>query len=59
MKILAYLFVFMFVSASLVSCGASGSSCVSGETYIIKNMRFDNQEIVLSNEFKEDLENIQ
>lgn len=52
MKKLAYLFVFIVASASMVSCGASSSSCVTSEKYIIKNMKFENQEMVLSSEFK-------
>ena len=59
MKKIAYLFVFIFASASLVSCGASSSSCVTSEKYIIKNMKFENQEVVLSTEFinSEEIEN--
>lgn len=54
MKKLAYLFIFVFASASFVSCGASSASCVSSEKYIIKNMKFENQEIVLSDDFMND-----
>ncbi len=56
MKKLAYLLIFVFASASLTSCGASSSSCVSSEKYIIKNMKFENQEIVLSDDFINDNE---
>lgn len=52
MKKIAYLLVFAFASASLVSCGGSSQSCVDSDTYIIKNMKFENQEMVLSKEFK-------
>ena len=51
MKKLAYLFVFVLASASLVSCGASTASCVDSDKYIIKNMKFENQEFVLSKDF--------
>jgi hypothetical protein len=54
MKKLAYLFVFIFASASLVSCGASSSSCVTSEKYIIKNMKFENQEYTLNKDFTKD-----
>jgi len=52
MKKLAYLFIFIFASASLTSCGASSASCVESDKYIIKNMKFENQEMVLSKKFK-------
>jgi len=52
MKKLAYLFVFIFASASLLSCGASNSSCANSEKYIIKNMMFENQEYTLNKKFK-------
>ena len=52
MKKLAYLLVFIFASASIASCGGSSASCVSSDKYIIKNMKFENQEVVLSKEFK-------
>ena len=51
MKKLTYLIVFIFAAASLASCGASSTSCVDSEKYIIKNMKFENQEVVLSKEF--------
>ncbi len=51
MKKLAYLFVFAFATVSLASCGASSSSCVSSEKYQIKNMKFENQEVVLTDEY--------
>ena len=54
MKKLAYLLIFVFASASFVSCGGSSSSCVSSEKYIIKNMKFENQEIVLTDDFIND-----
>ncbi|MCD6543004.1 MAG: hypothetical protein J7K34_00690 [Flavobacteriaceae bacterium] len=54
MKKLAYLLIFVFASASLTSCGASSASCVSTDKYIIKNMKFENQEVVLSNDFFND-----
>jgi hypothetical protein len=53
MKKLAYLLVFIFASASLASCAGSSASCVSSDNkYIIKNMKFENQEMVLSKKFK-------
>ena len=53
MKKLAYLLVFIFASASLASCGGSSASCVNADNkYIIKNMKFENQEMVLSKKFK-------
>ncbi len=51
MKKLAYLLIFVFASTSLISCGASSSSCVSSEKYQIKNIKFENQDIVISKEF--------
>ena len=58
MKKLAYLFVFIFASASLSSCGSSSSSCVTSDKYIIKNMKFENQEYTLNKKFKKDKEHI-
>ena len=52
MKKLAYLLVIIFASASLASCGGSSASCVESDKYIIKNMKFENQEMVLSKKFK-------
>mgnify|MGYP001822821355 CR=1 FL=1 len=52
MKKLAYLLVFIFASASLASWGGSSVCCVESEKYIIKNMKFENQEMVLSKKFK-------
>ena len=52
MKKLAYLLVFIFASAGIASCGGSSASCVSSDKYIIKNMKFENQEMVLSKKFK-------
>ena len=56
MKKLAYLFIFVFASASLTSCGASNTSQVSSQKYIIKNMKFENQEVVLTRDFMNDNE---
>jgi len=58
MKKLAYLFVFIFASASLGSCGASSASCVTSDKYIIKNMKFENQEYTLNKKFKKDNERV-
>ena len=52
MKKLAYLLVIIFASASFASCGGSSASCVESDKYIIKNMKFENQEMVLSKKFK-------
>lgn len=52
MKKLVYLVIFVLASASLASCGASSASCVDSDKYIIKNMKFENQEMVLSKNFK-------
>jgi hypothetical protein len=52
MKKLAYLLVFIITTASLASCGGSSASCVTSDKYIIKNMKFENQEMVLSKKFK-------
>ena len=52
MKKLIYLFVFVFTTISFVSCGASSASCAESDKYIIKNMKFENQEMVLSKKFK-------
>jgi len=52
MKKLAYLLVFIFAAGSMASCGGSSASCVSSDKYIIKNMKFENQEMVLSKKFK-------
>lgn len=55
MKKLVYLLVFIFASVSLASCGGSSASCVTSDKsdkYIIKNMKFENQEMVLSKKFK-------
>ncbi len=50
MKKLVYLFVFIIASASLASCGASSSSCVATERYQIKNIKFENQEVVITDD---------
>jgi len=52
MKKFAYIFVFIFASASLLSCGASNSSCATSEKYIMKDMMFENQEYTLNKKFK-------
>jgi hypothetical protein len=52
MKKLAYLLAIVFASASFASCGGSSASCVDSDKYIIKNMKFENQEMVLSKKFK-------
>ncbi len=51
MKKLAYLLVFVFATTTLISCGASSSSCVSTEKVHIKNIKFENQDIVISKDF--------
>ena len=56
MKKLAYLLIFVFASASLASCGGSSASCVESDKYIIKNMKFENQELVLSKKYKTNYE---
>ncbi len=50
MKKLAYLFVFSFAAASLISCGASNGSCVSTEKIQVKNIKFENEVIVVSSD---------
>ncbi len=52
MKKLVYLLVFVVASVSLASCGGSSASCATSDKYIIKNMKFENQEMVLSKKFK-------
>jgi hypothetical protein len=54
MKKLAYLLAIIFATASMASCGGSSASCVDSDKYIIKNMKFENQEMVLSKKFKSD-----
>ena len=49
---LYYLLVIIFASASFASCGGSSASCVESDKYIIKNMKLENQEMVLSKKFK-------
>jgi len=51
MKKLAYLFVFSFAAVSLISCGASSGSCVSSEKFQVKNIKFENEVIVVSSDF--------
>lgn len=51
MKKLVYLFVFSFAAISLISCGASGSSCVSAEKFQVKNIKFENEVILVSKDF--------
>lgn len=50
MKKFTYLIVFAIASVFLTSCGASSSSCVSSE-YQIKNIKFENQQVVITDEF--------
>lgn len=54
MKKLAYLLVFSFAAVSLISCGASSSSCVSAEKFQVKNIKFENEVIVVSSDFVEE-----
>jgi len=54
MKKLAYMFVFSFAAVSLISCGASSGSCVSTEKVQIKNIKFENETIVVSKDLIED-----
>ncbi len=51
MKKIVYLFACVFAIGTLASCGGSSASCASSEKYIIKNMKFENQEMVLSKDF--------
>lgn len=48
MKKLAYLFVLIFATASLTSCGASSQSCVTTKTIQVKNSKFETYEMVVS-----------
>jgi len=50
MKKLIYLLLIVVGSFSMTSCGASSKSCVSSE-YQIKNIKFQNQHVVLTDEF--------
>ena len=52
MKKIAYLLVIVFASVSMASCGGASQSCADSDKYIIKNMKFENQEMVLSKKFK-------
>jgi len=47
MKKLAYLLVFIFISATMFSCGSS-QSCASTQMIKVKNSKFETQEIVVS-----------
>ncbi len=58
MKKIAYLLVIVIASATMASCGGSTKSCADSDKYIIKNMKFENQEMVLSKKFKADDESI-
>lgn len=48
MKKLAYLFVLIFATASLTSCGASSQSCVTTKAIQVKNSKFETYEMVVS-----------
>ncbi len=48
MKKLAYLFMFIFATASLTSCGASSQSCASTKTIQMTNSKFETYEMVVS-----------
>ncbi|MCF6222585.1 MAG: hypothetical protein L3J34_02530 [Flavobacteriaceae bacterium] len=50
MKKLAYLFVFIFATAFLASCGASSQSCVTTQTIMVKNSMFETYEMVVPTE---------
>ncbi|MFD1315456.1 hypothetical protein [Namhaeicola litoreus] len=50
MKKFTYFVIAILASVSLSSCGASSSSCVSSE-YQIKNIKFENQQVVLTDEY--------
>ncbi len=54
MKKIVYLLVIVIASASMASCGGSSQSCADSDKYIIKNMKFENKEMVLSKDFKAD-----
>ncbi len=51
MKKLVYLLVFSFAAVSMISCGASSNSCVSAEKFQVKNIKFENEVIVVSKDF--------
>lgn len=48
MKKLAYILVFIFVSTALISCGASSQSCVTTQTIMVKNSKFETYEMVVA-----------
>ncbi len=52
MKKVIYLLVFVLASVSLGSC-TSSSSVTSSEKYQIKNIKFQNQTVVLSHDYME------
>jgi len=52
MKKFIYLLVFVLASVSLGSC-TSSSSVTSSDKYQIKNIKFQNQTVVLSHEYME------
>ena len=54
MKKIAYLHVIVIASATMASCGGSTKSCAESDKYIIKNRKFENQEMELSKKFKAD-----
>ncbi|MCK4563000.1 MAG: hypothetical protein KAT78_08845, partial [Flavobacteriaceae bacterium] len=43
-----YLFMFIFATASLTSCGASSQSCATTKIIQVKNSKFETYEIVVS-----------
>jgi len=51
MKKLVSIFVFSFAAISLISCGASNSSCVSTEKFQVKNIKFENEVVVVAKDF--------
>ena len=52
MKKIAFILAIGIAATSMVSCGASSTSCADSDKYIIKNMKFENKEMVLSKKFK-------
>lgn len=50
MKKFIYLLVIVLGSYTMTSCGASSKSCVSSE-YQIKNIKFQNQSVVLTDKY--------
>lgn len=48
MKKLAYVLVFIFVSASLASCGAASQTCESTKKIKVKNSKFETQDVIVS-----------